>query len=340
MSSFLTGLESCGWLKHIKSILETAWFIAQAVSNGITVVVHCSDGWDRTAQVCSLASLLLDPFYRTIQGFQILIEKDWLSFGHKFSDRYGYVVGDSKEQAPIFTQFIDATYQLLQQFPYAFQFNEVFLLTLHDHVHSCQYGTFIGNCEKDRQRFGLAERTYSLWGYVTKHLNEYVNPLYGRNASKEEMNAVIQPKLAPQCITLWRGLYCRFENGVHPRETFEDLLLTTHDHTTSMEDHVKLLIKRMNSLGQLASMNTVEKNDENVKFDTNIKEFLSEKIINEGGDEDTFNEMLKTNQLEDEIKAVALEWKSSRNISECTCSITFDVFNRKVCFLFLSLSGG
>lgn len=71
MSSFLSGLESSGWLKHIKAILDTSWFIAQAVEQGISVVVHCSDGWDRTAQVCSLAAMLLDPYYRSIQGFQV-----------------------------------------------------------------------------------------------------------------------------------------------------------------------------------------------------------------------------------------------------------------------------
>lgn len=71
MSSFLTGLENSGWLKHIRAILETSWFIASNIINGISVVVHCSDGWDRTAQVCSLAALMLDPFYRTIHGFQV-----------------------------------------------------------------------------------------------------------------------------------------------------------------------------------------------------------------------------------------------------------------------------
>jgi myotubularin-related protein 6/7/8 len=71
MNSFLSGLESSGWLRHIKSILDTSWFIAQAVDDGINVVVHCSDGWDRTAQVCFLAALLLDPYYRTITGFQV-----------------------------------------------------------------------------------------------------------------------------------------------------------------------------------------------------------------------------------------------------------------------------
>ena len=32
------------------------------------VVVHCSDGWDRTSQLTSLAQLMLDPYYRTITG--------------------------------------------------------------------------------------------------------------------------------------------------------------------------------------------------------------------------------------------------------------------------------
>ncbi len=54
MNAFLAGVEGSGWLRHVKSVLETSAFIAKAVSDGISVVVHCSDGWDRTAQTCGL----------------------------------------------------------------------------------------------------------------------------------------------------------------------------------------------------------------------------------------------------------------------------------------------
>lgn len=44
----------------------------QAVADeGVSVLVHCSDGWDRTAQACSVASILLDPNYRTIRGLMV-----------------------------------------------------------------------------------------------------------------------------------------------------------------------------------------------------------------------------------------------------------------------------
>jgi hypothetical protein len=59
-------------------------------SAGEPVVVHCSDGWDRTSQIVALAQIMLDPYYRTIEGFIVLIEKDWLSFGHQFALRSGH----------------------------------------------------------------------------------------------------------------------------------------------------------------------------------------------------------------------------------------------------------
>ncbi|XP_031484297.1 phosphatidylinositol-3-phosphatase myotubularin-1-like isoform X2 [Nymphaea colorata] len=90
MSASVSTLGDSGWLIHVHSVLAgSAWIAARVALESASVLVHCSDGWDRTSQLVSLASLLLDPYYRTFDGFQALVEKDWLAFGHPFSDRMG-----------------------------------------------------------------------------------------------------------------------------------------------------------------------------------------------------------------------------------------------------------
>ena len=70
------------------------------------MLVHCSDGWDRTPQIVSLAQIMLDPYYRSIDGFRTLVEICWLDFGHKMADRNGTsnAGADPNERAPIFLQ--------------------------------------------------------------------------------------------------------------------------------------------------------------------------------------------------------------------------------------------
>lgn len=83
-------LRKSGWLGHISGLLEGAEMVARVVGlGGSHVLVHCSDGWDRTSQVAALAEIMLDPFYRTLRGFITLVQKDFLSFGHKFNHRHG-----------------------------------------------------------------------------------------------------------------------------------------------------------------------------------------------------------------------------------------------------------
>lgn len=85
-------LANSKWLKHINGLLDGAGIIARQVAlQHSHVLIHCSDGWDRTSQLSALSQLCLDPYYRTIEGFIVLVEKDWLSFGHQFSHRSGYL---------------------------------------------------------------------------------------------------------------------------------------------------------------------------------------------------------------------------------------------------------
>jgi myotubularin-related protein 1/2 len=91
-TSWLKTVDASGWLTNLTKVLKGALKIVHCIAyEDLSVLVHCSDGWDRTAQLTSLSMLMLDPYYRTLRGFLVLIEKEWLSFGHKFADRLSWV---------------------------------------------------------------------------------------------------------------------------------------------------------------------------------------------------------------------------------------------------------
>ncbi|CAG8618276.1 23977_t:CDS:2, partial [Dentiscutata erythropus] len=225
-------LDKSGWLRHITTLLESALIIIKNVHIfGSHVLVHCSDGWDRTVQLTSLSELCLDPYYRTFRGFQVLIEKEWVSFGHKFSDRSGHLSNEKyfvntsnstfnsvqskfskqshvREISPVFHQFLDCVFQILSQFPTKFEFNENFLIKLHYHCYSCQFGTFLCNSEKERMDYKVTTQTYSVWDYFNSHKEVFLNPLYDEKAISKgngDDDCVLFPD--EKNVKYWAGLF-------------------------------------------------------------------------------------------------------------------------------------
>lgn len=204
-----SNLEASQWLDHLRAILNGALKIADKIENHKTsLIVHCSDGWDRTSQLTSLAMIMLDPYHRTLKGFEVLIEKEWISFGHKFLQRLGH--GDDRysdaDRSPIFLQFIDCVWQIMQQFPNAFEFNENFLITVIDHSYSCLFGTFLCDSEQQRAESNIKSKTISLWSMINSYPSEYLNPLYSEHTS----NHVILPVASFRRLEFWTSYYSRW----------------------------------------------------------------------------------------------------------------------------------
>jgi len=146
------------------------------------VITHnCSDGWDRTSQLTGLSMVLLDPYYRTLPGFMCVIDKEWLAMGHKFADRTGHDDSASdSERSPVFLQFVECIWHVMQQYPYSFEFNELFLLDALKALYSCRFGTFLFNCHMSRMEAGVRDKAACFWTYVWSNQERYTNSKYQR----------------------------------------------------------------------------------------------------------------------------------------------------------------
>ncbi|XP_028976642.2 myotubularin-related protein 4 isoform X3 [Esox lucius] len=223
--NWLSALESTRWLQHLSVMLKAATLVCSAVEReGRPVLVHCSDGWDRTPQIVALAKILLDPFYRTIEGFQVLVEMEWLDFGHKFGDRCAHQENsdDVSEQCPVFLQWLDCVHQLLKQFPCLFEFNEAFLVKLVQHTYSCLYGTFLCNNVREREARNIYKRTCSVWSLLRIGNKNFQNFLY---IPCHDM--VLQPVCHTRALQLWTAVYLPTSSPCTAAEDAMELYLSS-----------------------------------------------------------------------------------------------------------------
>jgi len=142
----------------------------------------------------------------------VLIEKDFVAFGHQFRMRLGHGVKNATEEkdfCPVFIQFLDCVYQMIHQFPTLFEFNVQFLIDIAYHAFSLKFGTFIGNCEKERTELKVRQKTYSLWTELNINRTKYLNTLYNPNSP-----LVDKKKFYPETILMrmkfWEEFYVRW----------------------------------------------------------------------------------------------------------------------------------
>lgn len=243
-----SALEDTKWLSHIRIILAAAWETAFWVQvHRMPVLLHCSHGWDRTSQVSALAQLLLDPYYRTLEGFACLMEKDFLSFGHPFHTRCAHGEGkggpgagsggghrrqdgapggmpsnepnavDEGQISPIFLQFLDCVWQMVQQFPECFEFTTDYMLELSDHIYSCRFGNMLCDTERERELVaGIRQRTYSVWDYLDQspidnpEAKKWRNPTYDPSPTAGGGVLLMPMPTLLRNVTLWKERYARY----------------------------------------------------------------------------------------------------------------------------------
>ncbi|XP_028414311.1 myotubularin-related protein 13-like isoform X2 [Dendronephthya gigantea] len=248
--TFLSDLAETQWLSQISELLETTSLVITAMSaDKLSVLISYEYGCDRTAQLSSLSQLLLDPHYRTIDGFQILIQKEWLSFGHMFAERCISPKSD-EGHGPIFLQWLDCVWQLLNQFPYSFEFNEGLLQTIADHVYSCRFGTFLCDSEQQFQEEEIDNKTLSLWTWINLTVMADPEKFINNNYMKTKTERILIPRYHIPSLKVWESYYAtsKFEAGLQEAKQIakEQRKLQEDLFANMLDKHQDLLRKRSN----------------------------------------------------------------------------------------------
>ncbi|XP_048780687.1 myotubularin-related protein 13-like isoform X2 [Ostrea edulis] len=223
-------VEESEWLLQVQNIMQLAGATVDLLDvQGSSVIICLEDGWDITTQVVSVAQLLLDPYYRTIEGFKSLVEKEWLSFGHRFTHRSNQTAANQASGfAPLFLQFLDVIHQIHNQFPLSFEYNQFFLRFIGYHYVSNRFRTFMMDNEYERVEAGwlmddrrsskinheqseldagFAQRHQShqgtsIWDYIEKHHRKstlFLNFQY----STRDQDVVLRPYSNISNLRIW-----------------------------------------------------------------------------------------------------------------------------------------
>nr|XP_035932746.1 myotubularin-related protein 10 isoform X2 [Halichoerus grypus] len=231
---WLSSLENTRWLEYVRAFLKhSAELVYILESRHLSVILQEEEGRDLSCIVASLVQVMLDPHFRTITGFQSLIQKEWVMAGYQFLDRCNHLKRSEKE-SPLFLLFLDATWQLLEQYPAAFEFSETYLAVLYDSTRISLFGTFLFNSPHQRVKqsteFAISKNIQlgdekglkfpSVWDwslqFTAKDRTLFHNPLYiGKSTPCVQNGSVKSFKRTKKSYSsTLRGMPAAFKNGV------------------------------------------------------------------------------------------------------------------------------
>mmetsp|Transcript_4163 Transcript_4163/g.11980 ORF Transcript_4163/g.11980 Transcript_4163/m.11980 type:complete len:157 (+) Transcript_4163:45-515(+) len=113
---------------------------------------------------------------------------------------------DEGQISPIFLQFLDCVFQIVQLLPDCFEFNLEYILEFSFHIYSCRFGSLLCDTEQEREVMaGIRLRTYSIWDYLDS------KPELKNKSFNKASGALLMPlPTLLRNVRLWSERHCRF----------------------------------------------------------------------------------------------------------------------------------
>ncbi|XP_029947478.1 myotubularin-related protein 10 isoform X2 [Salarias fasciatus] len=151
---WLSTIENSRWLEYVRAFLRnSAEIVFHMDGRNVSVVLQEEEDRDLSCVVSSLVQLMLDPHYRSLIGFQSLVQKEWVMAGHRFLDRCNHLKKNDNKESPLFMLFLDCVWQMMNQYPAAFEFTETYLTVLSDSMWIPLFSTFLFSSPKQRTQY-------------------------------------------------------------------------------------------------------------------------------------------------------------------------------------------
>ncbi|KYQ92021.1 Myotubularin-related protein 2 [Tieghemostelium lacteum] len=211
-------VEATGWIEIIRSTLRNTLKVVESLIQGRSCMIQSGDGHDYDELILSsLSQVIMDPFYRTIKGFQRLVQKEWCEFGYPFGRQF--TTQDRNNLPCSFMIFMDCCYQLICQYPMDFEFNEKMIRFISEEVYNGRFGNFISKTLKDQESMSIQNNTISIWLYMNQRKpTTYLNNDY-RDYSKSNLPIKL---LNLEQVVFWSDFFSRWitiDSRIHAQKT-------------------------------------------------------------------------------------------------------------------------
>ena len=262
-------IENCKWMQYNNQFLNTSFDILQVIEKDQSIVLQAdSSEYFSLIIIQSIVQLLVDPFYRTLSGFCILLQKEW--FNNIIYHASPSIISLQKklnQDDPFFIpfiQFLDLVWQITEMFPRSFEFNHKFLFFLSDSLNcgtlffrlNIAYGEHyqlghnlysrlkkntIYNIKKDPKNENTSHpllypgNSPTIWDIIANFKFEFLNSLFMRNHKLRHSILSLSTSFHLNCWFPYYLRYYQWKNTLQFYQSYDNIQIRAGRDKTSID---------------------------------------------------------------------------------------------------------